>query len=167
MIREALDNDKNTNKRVARMQIKNVPKDEVALLQSELNTEEIQTMSIYVSSLRKVFEHKAHVSKTMLSYNIKPTTLNKFIVDISSIEEIMTMYSCVGGICRKLGNNPQTRLTAQCIFMSVGSYVANIVKNLRMVTPRVSGVVGANMSSFIMALSLHELTDAQLKKGFF
>ena len=96
----------------------------------------------------------------MLSYSTKPARLNTASADISGIEEIMTVCSYVVGSYRKLGNNQQTRLTMRSIFVSLESHVANIVKNLRMAIPKVSGAIGANMPSFIMALSLYELIDA-------
>ena len=62
-------------KLVAEYISKNVHKDQMALLQSQLNTEVIQKPSVHASSLRKVLEHKEHASQVMLSYNIRPATL--------------------------------------------------------------------------------------------
>ena len=53
LIREILDEDKNINARVAKLQIQNMPKQDRALLQSQLNTDEIQKLNLYASTIKK------------------------------------------------------------------------------------------------------------------
>ena len=113
----------------------------MALLQSQINTEDTPKLSMRASSLSKVLEHKAHLSKTTLSHNIKPARLHKASSYISSIEEAKPMCNYIVGVYKKLGSNQQTRLTMQSIFMSLESHAANIVKNLRLVVPKVSGAI--------------------------
>jgi hypothetical protein len=67
---EVLDEDKNINKRVSEIQIKNLPKKDGLLLKKQLNKTEIQKLNLYVSNIRKILEQKASISKLMLSYNI-------------------------------------------------------------------------------------------------
>ena len=109
------------------------------MLQSQLNTEEIQKLSIFVSSLRKVLEHKNHVAKLMLSHTIKPNQINKYAIDISSIEEIIRMYNYIVGVYRKVGVNQQTRLTMKSIFMSLENYITSITQSSRIAIPKVAG----------------------------
>ena len=128
LIREVLDEDRNINKRVSEIQIKNLPKQDALLLQNQLNTTEIQKLNLYASNIRKILEHKAFVSKMMLSNTISNDTLNKYIIDISSIEEIMTMYNYIVGVYRGLGLSQQSRNAMKSIFMSFDIYINSIVK---------------------------------------
>jgi hypothetical protein len=86
-----------------------MPKQDMALLRSQLNTNEIQKLNIYASSIRKLLEHKANISKLLLSYSINQDTLNKYLFNISSIEELMSMYNYIVGIHRGLGLSQQSR----------------------------------------------------------
>ena len=128
LIREVLDSDRDTNKRLSKIQIKNLPKEDAALIQSQLNTDEIQKLNVYASSIRKILEHKAHISKMLLSYSINQDTINKYILDISSIEELNTMYNYIVFLYRRLGNSQQSRLSMKSMFMTFEFYVDNIVK---------------------------------------
>jgi hypothetical protein len=59
LIREVLDTDKNINKRVSQIQIKNVPKEDARLLKRQLNSDKIQKLNVYASSVRKILENKS------------------------------------------------------------------------------------------------------------
>ena len=103
LVREILDEDKNIQQRVSQIQLKNMPKEDAKFLRKQLNTNDLQKLQIYASSIRKVLEHKATISKFLLSHSINENTLNKYIIDISSIEELMAMYNYIVTIYRSLG----------------------------------------------------------------
>jgi hypothetical protein len=101
----------------------------------------------------------------LLSYSINKDTINKYILDISSIEELNTMYNYIVFLYRKLGNSQQTRLSMKSIFMTFEFYVDNIVKKLKMALPKVSDSL--NINSFKNAISFYEILYNQLKNGVF
>ena len=61
-------------------------------------------------------EHKAHISKMLLSYTINQETSNKYTMDSSSVEELKTMYNYITGIYRGLGMSQQSRSSMKSIF---------------------------------------------------
>ncbi len=132
-------------------------------MQSQLNTEEIQQVGIFIASLRKVLEHKSHVAKMAQSYIAKPNQVNKYIIDICKVEEVISMYSFIVSIYRKVGNNQQITLTMKSIFMGIEAYIKNIVKNMMFLISTVSGTHHSPL--FITALSLSEVIDEQLRTG--
>ena len=163
LIRETLDEDKHINKWVAQIQIKNIPKEDALLLKSQLNSDEIQKLNVYASSIRKILEHKANRSKLLLSYSTNQDTLNKYVVDISSIEELVSMYNYSVSIYRGLGLSQTSRLAMNSIFVTFEFYIDSIVKNLKMALPKVSD--NWNIQSFRNAINFYEIIDNQLKKG--
>ena len=130
LIREVLDSDRNINKQVAYIQFKNVPKNEVALLHHQMDPEEVQKLGIFVSSLRKTLEHKNNSSKMLLSPVAK--SIEKHIMNLCGVEEIITMYNYIVSVYRKMGHSNQTRITMKSIFASLEGYTKSIVKNMRM-----------------------------------
>ena len=128
LIREVLDSDKNINKRVSQLQLTNIPKEDALLLKSQLNSDEIQKLNVYASRIRKILEYIAHISKLLLSYTINQETLNSYIIDLSNIEELKTMYNYITGIYRGLGMSQQSRNAMKSVFMTFEVYIDNLVK---------------------------------------
>ena len=56
LIREVLDTDTHINKRVSQIQIKNAPKEDARLLKRQLNSDKIQKLNVYASTIRKILE---------------------------------------------------------------------------------------------------------------
>ena len=82
LIREILDTDKNINKRLTSIQLKNMPKEETKLINDTLNKEEIQKLNIFVASLRRSLEHKAIIAKMMVDRTVRYNKLNNYIIDV-------------------------------------------------------------------------------------
>ena len=101
LIREILDTDKNINKRLTSIQLKNMPKEETKLINDTLNKEEIQKLNIFVASLRRSLEHKAIIAKVMVDRTVRYNKLNNYIIDIVSVEEILTMYNYIVNVYKK------------------------------------------------------------------
>ena len=101
LIREILDTDKNANKRLSQIQLKNMPKEEARAVHTQLNREEIQKLNIFVSSLRKSLEHKAIITKIIAERTVRYNKLNNYIIDICSVEEILIMYNYIVNVYKK------------------------------------------------------------------
>ena len=101
LIREILDNDENINKRLTSIQLKSIPKDESRVIHTQLNKEGIQKLNIFVASLRKSLEHKAIIAKIMVDRTVRYNKLNNYIIDIVSVEEILTMYNYIVNVYKK------------------------------------------------------------------
>ena len=63
-----------------------------------------------------VLEHKANISNMLLSYTTSQDTLNKHIIDVSSIEELMAMCSYIVGAYRNLGGQSTVSTTHEVNF---------------------------------------------------
>ena len=131
LVREILDEDKNIQKRVSEIQLKNIPKEDATFLRKQLKTDDVQKLNIYASSIRKILEHKANISKLLLSHSINENTLNKYIIDISSVEELMSMYNYIVAIYRSLGLSQNSRQSMKSIFMTFSFYIDTIIKKLK------------------------------------
>jgi hypothetical protein len=163
LVREILDEDKNIQQRVSQIQRKNIPQEDAKFLRKQLNTDDVQKLNIYAASIRKVLEHKATISKFLLSHSINENTLNKYIIDISSVEELMAMYNYIVNIYRSLGLSQKSRQAMKSIFMSFSFYIDTIIKNMKMALPLLSE--NPNIQSYKNAISFYEIIDGQLKKG--
>ena len=163
LIREILDTDKNANKRLTQIQLKNMPKEEARAVHEVLNREEIQKLNIFVSSLRKSLEHKAIITKIIAERTVRYNKLNNYIIDICSVEEILTMYNYIVDAYKKIGNTQQTRLLMKSILMSMEDNINTIVENLKISKYKITTT--RYLQSFLYAQSLYELIQEQLKKG--
>ena len=65
----------------------------------------------------------------LLSYAINQDTINKYIIGISSNDELNSMYNYIVFLYRRLGNSQQSRLRIKSIFMTFEFYVDSIIKN--------------------------------------
>jgi hypothetical protein len=165
LIREILDTDKNANKRLSQIQLKNIPKEEARAVQTQLNREGIQKLNIFVSSMRKSLEHKAIITKIIAERIVRYNKLNNYIIDICSVEEILTMYNYIVDAYKKVGNTQQTRLLMKSILMSMEDNIDTIVENLKISKYKITTT--RHLQSFLYAQGLYELIQEQLKKEIF
>ena len=93
LIREVLDSDKNINKHVSQIQIKKYTKRRRSITWKSTKYKWDARIKYICLEYKKILDHKANISKLLLSYSINQDTLNKYVIDISSIEELMSMYS--------------------------------------------------------------------------
>ena len=163
LIREVLDTDKNINKRVSQIQIKNVPKEDARLLKKQLNSDKIQKLNVYASSIRKILEYKKYISKMLLSNVINQEKMDEIIIDLSSIEQLNAMYNYIIGIYRNLGLSQQSRQVMKSIIMTMENYTDSIVKHMKLALPRVSNNI--NINSFKNALNFYEILLNKIKNG--
>ena len=87
-IREILDNDLNINRQLLRIQIKNVPKDDMPIQpHTQTNNIELQRFNLSVSSLRQILEYKANVTRAKIDA--------RNIIILCSTEEVLSMYNFI------------------------------------------------------------------------
>ena len=116
------------NKRLSYIQFKNVPKNEFALLHHQMDPEEVQKLGVFVYTLRKTLESNNNSSTMLLSPGA--TQIDKHIMNMCSVEDIITMYNYIVAVYRKNGHSNQARITMKSIFASLEGYVKSIVKNM-------------------------------------
>jgi hypothetical protein len=93
----------------------------------------------------------------LLSNVINQESLNKYIIDLSSIEELKTMYNYIVGMYRNLGLSQQSRQVMKSIFMTLENYTDSIVKHMKLALTKVSN--NLNINSFKTALNFYAIIN--------
>ncbi len=68
----------------------------------------------------------------MLALSPGAKHIDKHIMSLCGVEEVITMHRYVVSVYRKMGNSSQTRNTLRSIFTSPEGYAKSIVKNMKL-----------------------------------
>ena len=163
LIDEVLDVDKNIKKRLMKIQIRNLPKEDTAALYTAFDPEELQKLSVFVSSLRKSLENKAHVARLVATEWQKNKPFERNLVVLCAVEEILIMYNYLVSLYRRPGSSQQTRLAMKSILMSLQENLEKIIQNMSAASTKIVGT--HYQASYMQALGAYKLVLADLKKG--
>ena len=145
------DND-DANRQVVQLQMQKVASGDrraEPLVKSNMNSEQMQKLSVFVSSLQKSLEQKVRSAKLLTQSWANGKEQEKNLMDVSNVTQVCVMYNYMVGVYRGVGTSQYTRLAMKSVLVSVQ-------KNAELILMYMERFLAQVLSSHFELLVRHE-----------
>ena len=115
------DND-DANRKVVQLQMQKVASSDrraEPLVKSNINSEQMQKLSVFVSSLQKSLEQKVRSGKLLTQSWAIGKEQDKNLMDVCNVTQICVVCKRIAGVYRGVGTSQYTRLAMKSVLVSV------------------------------------------------
>ena len=161
------DND-DANRRVVQLQMQKVASGDrraEPLVKSNMNSEQMQKLSVFVSSLQKSLEQKVRSGKLLTQSWANGKEQEKNIMDVCNVTQICVMYNYIVGVYQGVGTSQYTRLAMKSVLVSVQKNAELILMYMERFLAQVLN--SHFISSYLYAMSVYRLMIGHIKRDSF
>ena len=161
------DND-DANRRVVQLQMQKVASGDrraEPLVKSNMNSEQMQKLSVFVSSLQKSLEQKVRSGKLLTQSWANGKEQEKNLMDVCNVTQICVMYNYIVGVYQGVGTSQYTRLAMKSVLVSVQKNAELILMYMERFLAQVLN--SHFISSYLYAMSVYRLMIGQIKRDSF